>query len=97
MACQGIRRADIAVDAIAALLHVGGACDEDGNALNLHLELEELLGIQTDAARVGGKLGNVLVVDAAGSPASPSIIIIMTTYLDFMDAQDSGGLCLLSS
>ncbi len=48
---------------VVALLEVG-ACDGGGLALDLPLQLEELLGVQADDARVGGNLGGVLVVDS---------------------------------
>ncbi len=46
-------------------LPVVGAGDGGGLALDLPLQLEELVGVQAHDARVGGDLGGVLVVERA--------------------------------
>jgi hypothetical protein len=43
-------------------LLVGGVCNGSCLVLDFPLQLEELLGVQTDDARMGSDLGSVLVV-----------------------------------
>ena len=59
-----VRLTERVIADVVALL-VGGASNGGCLALNLPLQLEEHLGVQTDESRIGGDLGGVLVVHRA--------------------------------
>ncbi len=64
----------VVANVVALRLLVGGACNGSGLVLDLPLQLEEVLGVQTDDVRMGCDLGCMLVVHRAECVHGSSVI-----------------------